>query len=51
MASYDIQSLTLLEGDLPPKAAALCQEWLTIHKDDLLDIWETQVFRKLAPLE
>lgn len=51
MAAYDIQTLSLLEGDLPPKATALCYEWLTIHKEELLEMWETQVFRKLPPLE
>ena len=51
MASYDIQSLKLLEVDLPPKAASMCLEWLTIHKEELLEMWDTQVFRKLPPLE
>ena len=51
MASYDIQTLSMMEGDLPPKAAAMCLEWLTMYKDELLEMWNTQVFRKLPPLE
>lgn len=51
MASYDLRDLSLLEGDLPPKASSLCKEWLTIYQKDLLEMWDTQVFRKLPPLE
>ena len=51
MASYDLRDLSLLEGDLPQKASALCMEWLQLHKDELMDMWNTQVFRKLPPLE
>lgn len=51
MASYELRTMNLLEGDLPPKADAMCREWLAVHKDELLEMWETQVFRKLPPLE
>lgn len=51
MASFNLQTLELLEGDLPPKAMALCTQWIAMHKVELLDIWETQVFRKVEPLE
>ena len=51
MASFDIRNLKLLEGDLPQKAVAMCLEWLAIHKEELLEMWETQQFRKLPPLE
>lgn len=51
MASYDLRTLELLEGDLPAKASSLCLEWLTIHQGELLEMWNTQVFRKLPPLE
>ena len=51
MGSYDLRTLTLLEGDLPAKADALSREWLGLHKDELLEMWNTQVFKKLPPLE
>ena len=51
MASYDLRDLSLLEGDLPQKASALCLEWLQMYKEDLLEMWDTQIFRKLPPLE
>lgn len=51
LGEIDIRTLEMLEGDLPPKALALVREWATIHKDDLLKIWDTQEFIQLPPLE
>ena len=51
MAAIDIQTGTVLEGYLPPKALAMVQEWVGIYQNDLLRIWETQEFKKLSPLE
>ncbi len=47
----DIQTGKMLEGDLPPKALSLVQEWVATHKDDLLRMWNTQQFKELPPLE
>ena len=41
----------VLEGYLPPKAMAMVQEWIALHKDALQKMWETQEFIKLPPLE
>ena len=41
----------ILEGDLPNKALALVLEWLSIHKEELLIMWNTQNFKQLTPLE
>lgn len=41
----------ILEGDLPNKALALVLEWLFIHKEELLIMWNTQKFKQLTPLE
>ena len=51
MAAIDILTGEVLEGDLPPKALAMVREWSAIHKNDLLDMWETQEFKSLSPLE
>jgi hypothetical protein len=47
----DIQTQVMLEGDLPPKDLARAQEWTKLHQDELLDIWNTQNFRTLPPLD
>ena len=51
MAAVEIQTGNVLEGHLPPKALAMVQEWIDIHRSELLRIWETQEFRSLSPLE
>jgi hypothetical protein len=41
----------MFEGDLPPKALSLAKEWMSLHKGELLNIWNTQKFIGLPPLE
>lgn len=48
---FDLQTLSLLEGDLPGKALSMVQEWAAKYQDALLEMWNTQQFRKLPPLE
>ena len=47
----DIQTFEMLEGDLPTKALGLVREWTEKHKLALLEIWNTQIFQQLPPLE
>ena len=51
MAAVDIQSGEILEGQLPPKALSMVREWIGLHKSELLEMWKTQEFKALAPLE
>lgn len=50
-AVIDLQTLRVLEGDLPGRGLSIAQEWTKKYQAELLDIWETQNFRKLPPLE
>lgn len=50
-AAFDIKTLNLIDGNLPAKARLLVMEWATIHQQELLNIWNTQGFKKLDPLE
>ena len=47
----DIQSFEMIEGDLPRRALDMVQEWCGLHKDELMVIWNTQNFVKIAPLD
>lgn len=47
----DISNCKIISGDLPEKASSLVLEWVKLHKVDLLQIWNTQNFNKLPPLE
>ncbi|AOH43883.1 hypothetical protein BEQ56_10600 [Anaerolineaceae bacterium oral taxon 439] len=51
MAAINIRTGEIIEGHLPPKALAMVREWIGIHRNDLLNIWKTQEFRALSPLE
>ena len=40
----------MVNGDLPKKAQELVIEWLGDHTEELQEMWETQIIRKLPPL-
>ena len=50
-AEFDIQTGKIIDGWLPPKAESLIKEWLEMHKAELMEIWNTQEFKEIAPLE
>jgi hypothetical protein len=47
---FDIATLEMIEGDLPKRAKKLVIEWAILHKDELQNMWNTQEFHKLPPL-
>ncbi|MBO7659841.1 MAG: DUF4160 domain-containing protein [Clostridia bacterium] len=51
MAAVIIQTGEVLEGHLPPKALSMVREWVKIHQNELLRMWETQEFESISPLE
>ena len=51
MGTFDIQTLEMIEGDIPAKGQTLIKEWAAMHKDELLKIWNTQESKKLPPLK
>ena len=50
VAVIDIQTLEIIEGELPIRALRLVKEWIYLHKDEIKEIWNTQKFRKIKPL-
>ena len=47
----NIQTQEMFEGDLPAKALKLVQEWVELNQAELLEIWKTQKFHQIPPLE
>lgn len=47
-ALIDIQTLGILEGYLPRRAAALVLEWAELHQDELMHAWD-EASRHHAP--
>jgi len=50
MSAINIQTLDVLEGDLPEKALNLVKEWIQQYQSEILEIWFTQQFKKVPPL-
>ncbi|WP_223296869.1 DUF4160 domain-containing protein [Thiorhodovibrio frisius] len=50
-AIFDIETLEMIEGDLPSRARKLVVEWATSYKSDLQEMWRLQEFKKLPPLQ
>lgn len=49
-AAFDINSGEEIDGNLPTRAACMVREWIEIHQTELLEMWETQEFKKIDPL-
>jgi hypothetical protein len=54
-ATIDINTLELIEGDLPKRARILTIEWAIEHRDELLDNWHKtrnrEPLNKTRPLD
>lgn len=51
VAAIDFITGNVIEGYLPPKALNMVREWIVLYKNDLQEIWDTQEFKQLPPLE
>ena len=51
VAAITISDGNVIEGALPVKALEMVKEWVSLHKEELLAMWETQEFKQLSPLE
>ena len=47
---FDIRTYEMTEGDMPLRAQQLVKEWMATHRNELLDMWQTQKIVKLPPL-
>ena len=50
-ANILIENGTILNGDLPVSKLKLVAAWAEIHKNELLDMWNSKEFHKVKPLE
>lgn len=48
---FDLKTLGMTDGDLPVYAQKLVKKWLQLNVDELQIMWDTQVIKKLKPLE
>jgi len=45
-----IASGEIIEGEFPAKAKALVREFIFKNQKELLEMWKTEVYKKLPPL-
>jgi hypothetical protein len=54
-AEYDINTLSVINGELPARAHAMVLEWASLHRDELLEDWrlasEMKEIKKIEPLK
>lgn len=50
-AVFCIDTLEMLEGDLPVRAHRLVSEWAALYKHELAEMWSRQEVRQLPGLE
>ena len=54
-AEYDINTLTVIRGNLPSRAHAMVLEWASLHRDELMEDWklaaEMKEVNKIEPLK
>ena len=51
MAAIEIKTGMVLDGNLPKKALSMVREWVLLNRDALLEMWSTQEFKAIDPLE
>lgn len=49
-AQFDLNEGAFTKGALPSRQARLVLAWYELHKDELLQIWESKMFKKIRPL-
>jgi len=49
-AVMDIQTFNVLAGSLPARVRGVVDEWLELHQNELLEMWNTKQFHRVKPL-
>jgi len=49
-ASMNIETLNITAGSLPARVRGLVEEWAELHRDELLEMWNTKKFHHVTPL-
>ena len=48
---FNLQTMEMMEGDLPKRAQELVREWMLLHREELQKMWDSQNLHKLPPLK
>jgi hypothetical protein len=47
---FDLESMKMVDGDMPLKAQKLVEEWMHLYQEDLIKMWNEQNMGQLPPL-
>jgi len=47
----ELINLNIIDGSIPKKCRQLVREWAELHQDELIEMWDTQNFHTIQPLE
>ena len=50
-ATFYISNGEIYEGSFPKKGSQLVKEFILKYQKELMEMWETEVYRKLPPLD
>ncbi len=50
-ASFLIETGELFEGKFPTKGQGLVKSFIEKYRDELIDMWNTEQYRKLPPID
>ena len=50
--SITIRDLSIIDGEEhpSPRTLSLVKEWISLHRDELLNMWDTQELHSIEPL-
>ena len=48
---FNIETMEMIEGDLPGRARKLVDEWAAMYQSELNEMWNKQEFHNLPPLD
>ena len=48
---FDIHTLDMIEGDLPPRARKLVKDWAKTYRDELAKMWKKREYKELPGLK
>ena len=48
---FDLDTVDMIEGDLPSRAQSMIREWARQYQSELLAMWRSQNYKKLSGLE
>ena len=49
-ASVKLSDGEIMEGYLPPRAKEMVKDFIELYREELEEMWETGIYRKLPPL-